>query len=270
MLLTLCALSACLPHGAVGGGGRADAQAWTFTLEEVPSTRCEGRLSLHYAEAFRDGSVGWLVCMDGGGGAVVADDCVELRAFPSGEVLEVRGLAGTPGLALHDLLWPVLSPALGRDDGNLSWPLYAGPRDTRRTVANGRWTGGPSAWNLEATLDDNDPELTSSGEFSAALVLSRGRLASASWRARRDACAGAECVERDVAGRIEAIAPVASLPAEAVAARVQALAARQPGATTAASYVGLLRDGGRSVPGRCPGTTPAEGKLVESAKETTP
>lgn len=267
--MLLWALAACLPHGAAGGGGRLQARAWWFTVDAA-GERCEGRLSLHYAEAFRDGSLGWLACLDDGTAPVDANGCLELRSFPTGEVLELRGLGEAPDVARLDVLWPLVSPALGRDDDMLSWPLYAGPRETRRVTAVGRWTGTGSGWSLAASLGDNDPELASSGELSASLRARGGSTHAADWTARRRACAGTDCADRAEAGRLVGLPPVSALPPEAVAARVAALAREDRGSANAAAYVALLL-APPTLPGPgCPVRSSLPGNLVESALESRP
>ncbi|MBM4389512.1 MAG: hypothetical protein FJ090_00190 [Deltaproteobacteria bacterium] len=237
----LPAMLGCLPHGAMGGRGREEARAYDIEVSDDQGLACAARLSLHYAEEFRDQSIGWLACLHPPGAAPIASECVELRAFPTGEVLEVRGLAERPALARLDLLWPMLSPAIGNGAVITSWPLYSGPSQPVRVVASGRWSreGDQHAWR--ATLEANDPSLVLAGEVEARVSVGGGSVRQAEWNARRSACAGDDCVDWTTTGRLRAVGMVPALASAVVADRAAVLGRRQPGVTTAANYTRVLR-----------------------------
>ncbi|MBM4365515.1 MAG: hypothetical protein FJ102_04825 [Deltaproteobacteria bacterium] len=266
----LPAMLGCLPHGAMGGGGRDEARAYDIEVSDDQGLACVTRLSLHYAEEFRDQSLGWLACLHPAKADPDPSQCVELRAFPTGEVLELRGLAEWPALARLDLVWPMLSPAIREGAVMTSWPLYAGPFQPARVVASGRWWREGELYGWRATLEANDPSLVLAGEVEARLSVRGGAVQGAEWNARRSACAGDDCVYWTSAGRLRAAGSVPALPTPVVSDRATVLARRQPGATSAALYARLLRGEDSSMPPVCAAASPPAGNLVQSRGEPVP
>ncbi len=249
-------LLACLPHGALGGSGRQEARAYDLAVADDQGFSCSARLSLHFAEEFQDSSLGWLGCLHAPGTEPVAGQCVELRSFPTGEVLEVRGLAEWPAFARLDLLWPMVSPAIRPGEVLTSWPLFAGPDAPARVLARGVWVrDGPThAW--AATLDDNDPALVLNGAIVARFDVRGGEVERAEWTAERSACVDGDCVQWSTRGTLRAAGVQPALPPEVVSARAAALALRNPGVTGPSGYTGLLRAEDSSPPPGCSTGTP--------------
>ncbi len=257
-MIPLLTVLACLPHGAMGGAGREEARAYDLVIADDPGLSCVARLSLHYAEEFRDQSLGWLACLHAAGADPVASQCIELRSFPTGEVLELRGLAEWPAFARLDLVWPMLSPAIQAGTVLTSWPLFAGPRESARAVARGTWGREGRVHTWRASLDDNDPVLALAGEVAARISLGGGTVESADWTARRSACVDDDCVAWSTRGTLRAAGTLPALPAALVSERAASLALRRSGDTSAAIYTRLLRGEDSSLPPGCAAGTPID------------
>ena len=247
-----------MPTSILGGPSRGGDRAFELEVSDDLGFACRAQVHLQYAEAFRDGSLGWLACVYALDQAPDPAACAELRAFPTGEVLEVRGLAQAPGLARLDLVWPMLSPTPVEPSTILSWPLYADAREARRVVAQATWTRDGARWALAATLGDTDPGLDLTGTVRADLGVDREGVADAVWTASRRACALDDCVAWSSRGSLRRVEPSATLPGELVAARVAALAPRAGGTLTPAAYARLLRGDDTSPTPGCAGASPAE------------
>ncbi len=159
----LLALTGCLPPGALSrqddlaalryhvdvGLSAAEGfglPAWSWTAR--------GEAVLGWSRTFRDGTVGHAVRFEGmvddAGAPVWNDAVVELRSFPSGEIVAIEGLApwtGTAGhLELADLLWPAFSPRVPdapRGEavtGTAAWPVLFPTGPGPRLRMEGSWT----------------------------------------------------------------------------------------------------------------------------------
>lgn len=156
-------LVGCLPRQAVSR--RDDLAALRYRVEVGLSTaegfglpawswRASGEAVVAFSRTFRDGTLGRAVFFEGmvdDAGAPVWDrSVVELRAFPSGEIVAVDGLApftGTAGhLELVDVLWPAFSPRVPDGprgepvSGVTSWPILFPTLPGVRLRVEGAWT----------------------------------------------------------------------------------------------------------------------------------
>ncbi len=174
-MIFLALLAGCLPHGALGAGKVEGAVG--YLLES------EGRsypLTQQWARAFSDGSNGWLVCLE-----AEETHCVELRAFPSGEVLVLRGVESWPEplRVLTTGMWPMLSARVQLSDGLVSsWPIGGSGRGQSRLVATGPWTREGRAFRWSPTLGVASPDgWTGSGTLDGSVVLKRAEVVEARW-----------------------------------------------------------------------------------------
>ncbi len=119
----------------------------------------QGRVTLSQGPRYRDGSLGTVLrfdtLVDGATGEPhgLAGRAIELRAFESGEVLEVRGLEHLAGAGRHgdvlDVLIPLFSPKvpeLGRQEeavSTTSYPVTVVEGRGHRVDLVARWTLGP-------------------------------------------------------------------------------------------------------------------------------
>jgi hypothetical protein len=194
MIAGLLALLAggCLPHGALGTADQAPAVGWR--IESGGRTLV---LTRQYARAFRDGSNGWLFCLDG------TDRCTEMRAFPDGQVLTLHGLDTLGEADRAELLavWPLLSPRLDTTEGLLSsWPMGHRGRVQERVGARGGWTKTAGAWKWEAAL--GHAGVFDRGELGATVEVDAAGTRSARWDIRLAWCVDEDCGELRRSGRL--------------------------------------------------------------------
>ena len=205
-------LCGCLPKSAAL---RADEAPGTRFLLEVPAGGEQISVDLQFARAFSDGSNGWLVCV----GESTSNRCAELRSFPTGEVLTVRGMArlGLP-LGVTAALWPLLSPAVKRQsDAATSWPIEGESWRSTRILAGGAWQREGPAWRWAPTLtvSGSGGAVSGTGTLDARVILHSGGLREAAWTFEFSMCtADAPCRELASAGRL---ARIGEAPPRAVA-----------------------------------------------------
>ncbi|MSQ01424.1 MAG: hypothetical protein EXR71_05960 [Myxococcales bacterium] len=186
--MILMLLAGCLPHGALGARGAESAVAYMLESagRRYPLTR-------QWARTFSDGSNGWLVCLQ-----AEAPHCVELRAFPSGEVLVLRGLAAWPS-SLRGVttgLWPMLSPRVDLGDRLVSsWPIDGSGREQTRIVATGPWSSRGRTFEWSPTLAVvSGAGWTGHGTLTGTVVLDGAEVAEAHWELDVTVCdAGGAC-----------------------------------------------------------------------------
>ncbi len=168
-------LIGCLPHGAVGRYADLEATRYDLTVDaEAPEA-----LTVQYARAFADGSAGWLVCLESG------PACVELRSFPTGEVITTRGSSALSEAAQAKLgaIWPLLSPRVDTDPRLVtSWPIAQLGRSRIRVVATGGWQRRGAAWQWSPALAlTGDAPLRADGRLDATVSLDEAGTVEASW-----------------------------------------------------------------------------------------
>jgi len=191
-LLAVLAM-ACLPHDALGRVEEAPAAVWHVSTESR-----ELLLTRQFVRSFRDGSVGWLYCLDG------TSTCAELRAFPEGDILSLEGLDRFSEPDRADLVgaWPILSPKVVEEPGLLiSWPLGHDGRNPERIAARGGWQreGGSLAWRAvlgRAGVYDR-------GEILASVELDGQGTRAGEWTLRYERCtAPATCAVLARTGKV--------------------------------------------------------------------
>ncbi|GDX83709.1 hypothetical protein LBMAG42_55200 [Deltaproteobacteria bacterium] len=168
-------LVGCLPHGAVGRYAELEATRYELTVNAEPPEW----LTTQYVRAFADGSAGWLVCLE------LESACVELRTFPTGEVLTTRGASALSAVAQAKLgaIWPLLSPRIDADPRLVSsWPIVQLGRSRLRVVATGGWQRLGAAWQWSPTLALNhDAPLRADGRLDATVHIDGAGTVDASW-----------------------------------------------------------------------------------------
>jgi len=137
---------------------------------------------------------------------------VELRSFPTGEVVQVRGVGAWPAKdrGRFAVLWPLLSPHLDRDPGLYTgWPVGPVTHANVRLVARGGWAGAGKAWTWSAPVVSQGLSAASlAGKVDATVHLQAGQLHDATWTASLPWCvASGECVEWAAAGTITQAGP---------------------------------------------------------------
>lgn len=169
---------ACLPHDSLGRAAEAPALAWRIRTEGREHT-----LTRQFARAFRDGSQGWLYCLDN------SSTCAELRAFPEGEILSLAGLDLFSEADRADLLaaWPLLSPRLEPEPDLLSsWPLGHAGRVVERVAARGGWRREGAQYRWRAKL--GRAGAYEAGEIDATLTVDGTGSRSGTWTMRFERC----------------------------------------------------------------------------------
>ncbi len=187
-MIVVALLAACLPHGALGAG-----TADLVTSYLLESDGQSYPLTRQWARAFSDGSNGWIVCVEAAGA-----HCAELRAFHTGEVLALRGMAAWPAdvRALTAGLWPVLSARVNLTSGLVSsWPIGGPGRDETRLVATGAWAREGRRFGWSPTLAVvSATGWTGSGHFGATVMLDGTEVVEGTWALEITLCrAGGAC-----------------------------------------------------------------------------
>lgn len=208
-LLLVAALVGCLPRHALSR--RDELAALRYQVEvgmSAPegyglpawSWSATGELVFAWSRTFRDGTEGHAVRFEGihtaGGGPAWERGVVEIRSFPSGEIVGVEGVApfaGTAGhLELADLLWPALSPrvpdgARGESiTGTAAWPVLFPTGPGPRVRVDGTWTrreGDRVVWG--GVLGGESRFVRMDGRVDGAFTRTDGRLADARVDAER-------------------------------------------------------------------------------------
>jgi len=214
--MILWALAACLPHGA--SSHAEEQEATVYELRASAGAPAE-RLTRQYAREFPDGTVGWLVCLE------VPRLCVELRSFPTGEVVQIRGLGAWPveERARFAGFWPAFSPHLD-DEQDLftGWPMGTVGRRPARLVARGGWVKKADTWSWAADVGAQEvPGVSLAGTLTATVRVDRAGVREGTWRAELPWCAeGAGCVPWSGGGsfvRVGTQAPQAVAPCQQAA-----------------------------------------------------
>ena len=269
MVAHLLTLTGCLPPGALS---REDDLAALRYHVEVGVSAAEGfglpawswtaggEAVMGWSRTFRDGTIGHSVRFEGmvdDVGAPVWDQAViELRTFPSGEIVAIEGLApwsGTAGhLELADLLWPALSPRVPdapRGEavtGTAAWPVLfpAGPGPRLRM--EGSWTlrdhevvwgGTLSGESGRVRLDGRvDGRYTRTDDRVTAAQVDSARTVTTRW------AAGAQHVQAVVSS--VSVSLLGEVPAAPLAPRAAATADADPDALPL-----VFADGRAVVPG---------------------
>ena len=163
-----------------------------------------------FARSFRDGSNGWLFCVEGSQG------CTEMRAFPDGTVLTLAGLDRLAEADRADLVaaWPLLSPRVDADPDLLSsWPLGRDGAVIARVSARGGWRR--SAGELSWTAILGAPGAKESGELAATVQIDGVGTKSAAWHVRYERCgADGACPQLERTGSLDRL--VEPRPAQVV------------------------------------------------------
>lgn len=191
----------CLPHGALGSSDALTPSLW--------SIETEGRrhvLSRQFVRGFRDGSNGWLFCLQG------TASCAELRAFADGTVLTLEGLDRFDETARADLIavWPIVSPRVSEAVDLLSsWPLGHDGRLEVRIGAKGGWRQKGGALRWRAALGEGGSY--DAGELDASVEIDSGGTKAASWELRYERCAaGGRCTSIHRSGRLARLSETAA------------------------------------------------------------
>jgi len=199
-LLALFLLNiACLPHGAVGRVSDLVGVVW-----QINSGGRSLVLERHFARTFRDGSNGWLFCLEG------TAACAEMRSFPTGEVLTLRGLDHYSEADRAELVavWPLLSPRIDLEQSLISsWPLgHEGHVDVR-VRATGPWERSGAAFRWSPQLGEGVRKGGSDvGELDATVQIDGMGTRNASWDIRYERCVegeeGKECATLERSGTL--------------------------------------------------------------------
>lgn len=190
-------LIGCLPHGALSRTSDLGATRYELTVNAEPAEP----LTLQYVRAFADGTAGWLVCLER------ESACVELRSFPTGEVVTTRGTSALPIASQAKLaaIWPLLSPRVDADPRLVtSWPIAQLGPSRLRAVATGGWQRRGSAWSWSPALTLNhDAPLRAEGRLDATVQLDEAGTVEASWALVLPVCrAEGACESWRSAGRL--------------------------------------------------------------------
>lgn len=209
--MILAVLLGCLPHGAVSRGEDVQAVVYELRWADAPAEAPALHLSRQYARSFSDGTSGWLVCLEEPG------RCAELRAFPTGEVVQVRGTGAWTAEERGRLaaVWPVLSPRLEREpELYTGWPAGPMTHATVRFVAQGGWQRDRADWSWKATVESQGlSAATVRGTIEATARVERGELVSATWSAALPWCApGGGCVPWGSAGSLTRVGTATHRP----------------------------------------------------------
>lgn len=205
LALLVVALVGCLPKHSLSRRDEVGAALYALALDIDVTTEgapvapfrwhLDGQVAWSYTRTFRDGSMGHMVRFDGvrarveRGEASVdvpvpfADGVFEVRAFPDGEILLVRGTSAWVGTAGHlellDALWAGLSPHLpgSREEAasfTTSWPAWVtnGPKVRNRMVAT--WTREGESWRYAGRLEGEGGYVSSSGTAQGEVRLGEG------------------------------------------------------------------------------------------------
>lgn len=178
-------LLGCLPPTSLSRGDQLKALRYDLTLgPDAAGNASTQELTRQYVRTFRDSTSGWLVCLE------TAGVCVEVRSFPSGAILAIRGASHfapeTRGALVA--LWPLLSPWIGKTERFVtSWPLAT--RGSLRSLGRGPWRreGNLWAWSPSVTLNTDVPNQPS-GRLDATLVLDADGTRWASWSLNLPMC----------------------------------------------------------------------------------
>ncbi len=195
MILGLLAL-ACLPHGAVGRVADLVGVAW-----QINSGGRSLVLERHFARTFRDGSNGWLFCLEG------TAACAEMRSFPTGEVLTLRGLDHYSEADRAELVavWPLLSPRIDLERSLISsWPLGHDGNVDVRVRATGPWERSGTAFRWSPQLGEGVRKGRSdAGELDATVQIDGRGTRNANWNIRYERCVeGETCVGLERSGTL--------------------------------------------------------------------
>ncbi len=180
--LAAAVLLGCLPRTSLSRGDELESLRYDLSLGPAGKESTQ-ELTRQYVRTFRDSTSGWLVCLE------AESVCVEVRSFPDGAILAIRGASHlapeTRGALVA--LWPLLSPWIRTNERfGTSWPLTT---LGLRAYGLGPWRreGNLWAWSPRVTLN-TDIRNQPAGHLEATLVLDADGTRWASWSLNLPMC----------------------------------------------------------------------------------